>query len=165
MTCHLTVWSGSPGMRLLLVGFVVGLLSLPTASLAAAPEIIRIPVDDTFDDDFLTEVCGVPVVTTVQGAIAIRLFDRETTGPVEVFTINLGLTARSPYGVARFRDVGADLYRITSDGSLVQQVMGQVPFQFAGVAKFDAATGELLQEPRDRGEWQLDKVCKALTGS
>jgi hypothetical protein len=40
-------------------------------------------------------VCGVPVVTTVQGAIAIRLFDRETTGPVEVFTINLGFTARS----------------------------------------------------------------------
>jgi hypothetical protein len=101
----------------------------------------------------------------VQGAVAIRLFDRETTGPVEVFTINLGFTARFPYGVARFRDGGADLYRITSDGSLVQQVMGQVPLQFAGVAKFDAATGELLQEPRDRSEWQVDKVCKALTGS
>jgi hypothetical protein len=160
-----TVRSGSLRMGLVLVGVVVGLLSLPTASLAASPEIIRIPVDETFDDDFLTEVCGVPVVTTVQGSIAIRLFDRETTGPLEVFTINLGFTARSPDGVARFRDVGADLYRITSDGSLIQQVMGQVPFEFAGVARWDAVTTEPLKEPRDRSEWQVDRICAALSGA
>jgi hypothetical protein len=155
---------GSTRWGLPVVVPLAGLLLFPAAALAAGPEIIRIPVDEEFDDEFLTEVCGVPVVTTVQGFIATRLFERETTGPIEVFTINLGFAARSAYGVARFRDVGADLYRITSDGSLVQQVMGQVPFEFAGVAKFDALTGEFLQEPRDRSQWQLDKICRALTG-
>jgi hypothetical protein len=155
---------GSTRRGLLLAVPLAGLLLFPSAALAAGPEIIRIPVDEQYDDGFLSEECGVPVVTTVQGFIAIRLFDRDTTGPIEVFTINLGYTARSPYGVARFRDVGADLWRITSDGRLLQQVMGQVPFQAAGVAKFDAETGELLQEPRDRSQWQLDKVCKALSG-
>jgi hypothetical protein len=150
--------------RVLLGASLAGLLMSPSAALAVGPEIIRIPVDEEFEDAFLAEACGVPVVTTVRGHIAIRLFDRESTGPIEVFTVNLGYTARSPYGDARFRDVGADLWRITSDDRLIQQVMGQVPGQFAGVEKRDPETGELLHEPRDHSQWQFDRVCNALNG-
>ena len=61
-------------------------------------------------------------------------------------------------------DVGADLTRIEPDGTLVLSVIGQVPFDFAGVLKIDPETGEVIHEPKDRSEKQLAKACRFLTG-
>ena len=62
-----------------LVGSLMGALlvaglAAPGVSLAAAPEFERITVDETFVDDFLTEECGVHVMTTVSGDVILRTY-------------------------------------------------------------------------------------------
>ena len=131
-------------------------------ALAAPPSIERMPVNDTFVDQFLSDACGVEVTTTARGAITIRTFDRERPGPVELASINVGLTATADGRTFRFRDVGADLTRITRDGTVVLQISGQVPFDFAGVLKIDVTTGEAILEPKDRSQKQLARACAAL---
>lgn len=131
----------------------------------AAPTIERIPVDDTFVDEFLSEECGVEVTTRALGHITVRTFDGEGTGVAEVRTINVGLTATTEDGrVFRFRDVGADVTRVEPDGTAVLLISGQVPFAFAGVLKIDLETGEAILEPRDGSAEQLAKACAVLTG-
>jgi hypothetical protein len=142
---------------------VVGLLS-PGVGLGAAPTIERIEVDDTFQDTFLTDACGVPVTTTVQGHVILRVFSGDGTGPVTLNTLNLAITATAGDRTFRFRDVGADLVRIEPDGTAVLYIIGQVPFAFAGALKIDLETGEAILEPRDRSEEQLARACKFLTG-
>ncbi|MGH3347726.1 MAG: hypothetical protein ACRDO4_12155 [Nocardioides sp.] len=131
---------------------------------AAAPTIERITVDEAFPDDFLTEACGVPVTTTVRGHVTLRTFSGEGTGPATLSTLNLALTATAGDRVFRFRDVGADMLRIEPDGTAVFSIIGQVPFEFAGVLKIDVETGEAILEPRDRSEQQVARACQALTG-
>ena len=131
---------------------------------AAKPESERIVVDDEFEDDVLSEECGVPVTTRIQGHVILRTFDNSGTGLVELSTISLSLTATAGDRIFRFRDVGADLVRIEPDGTAVLQIIGQVPFEFAGVLKVDLDAGEAILEPRDRSEWQIERACAALTG-
>ena len=131
---------------------------------AAKPESERIVVDDEFEDDAFSEECGVPVTTRVQGFVILRTFDDSGTGVVSLNTISLSLTATAGDRIFRFRDVGADLVRIEPDGTAVLQIIGQVPFEFAGVLKVDLDTGEVILEPRDRSEWQIERACAALTG-
>ncbi|HSK26479.1 MAG TPA: hypothetical protein VK894_06160 [Jiangellales bacterium] len=140
----------------------VGLGVTGTPATAAPPQIEREVVDDSFDDEFLTEECGVPVVTTVTGQIANRAFERPGTGVLNVFTINLTLTATSGDRTVRFKDVGADVLRVLPDGSLVLAVIGQVPFAFTGVLKLDPTTGEVLQEPQ-HSTADTTRICAALT--
>ena len=71
------------------------------------------------------------VTTRAKGHIIVRTFTREGTGVVEVLTINVGLTAKADGRGFRFRDVGADVTRITQDGTVVMMIAGQVPFEFA----------------------------------
>ena len=130
---------------------------------AARPESERIVVDEEFEDDVLSEECGVPVTTRVQGHVILRTFDDSGTGVVSLNTISLSLTATAGDRIFRFRDVGADLVRIEPDGTAVLQIIGQVPFEFAGVLKVDLDTGEVILEPRDRSEWQIERACAALT--
>ena len=82
---------------------------------------------------------------------------------LETFTINLSLTATSDYGAYRFRDVGADVTRITQDG-VVHQVIGKLPFWFNGTAWENPVTGEVLKEPTgaDLFEPMLEDACAAL---
>ena len=94
---------------------VAGLLG-PGVGLGAAPTFERIAVDDTFQDEFLTEECGVPVTTTVQGHVTLRVFEREGKGLVALNTLNLGITATAGERTFRLRDVGGDLARIEPDG-------------------------------------------------
>jgi hypothetical protein len=122
-------------------------------------------VDDTFADEELTENCGVAVTTTVRGHIILRTFPGADPGVAAVRTINLGFTATADGRTFRFRDVGVDVTRIEPDGTLVLQVVGQVPFEFAGALKIDLETGDAILEPRDRSEWQLQKACSVLTGA
>jgi hypothetical protein len=142
---------------------LVGVL-IPGVASGAPPTIERIPVDDEFFDEFLSEACGVDVTTRARGHIIIRTFGEGGTGPVELRTINVGLTATADGRVFRFRDVGADLTRIEPDGTLVLSITGQVPFDFAGVLKINLDTGEVILEPRDRSEEQLARACAVLTG-
>jgi hypothetical protein len=152
-----------------LTGYLAGVLVVaglvgPGVGLGAPPEIERIDVDDTFVDEFLSEACGVTVTTTARGHIIVRTFSGEGTGVVEVGTINIGLTATAGDRTFRFRDVGVDLTRIEPDGTAVLQIVGQVPFDFAGVLKIDLETGEVILEPHFRGEEQLARACEVLTG-
>jgi hypothetical protein len=151
--------TGSLAGVLVAAGIVV-----PGAAVGAPPTIERIQVDETVADPFLTEACGVPVTTTARGHIIVRTFAGEGTGPVELRTINISLTATADGRTFRFRDVGADLIRIEPDGTAVLSIIGQVPFAFAGVLKIDLETGEAILEPRDRSEQQLEEACAALTG-
>jgi hypothetical protein len=137
---------------------------IPGVASGAPPTFERIVVDETFADEFLTEECGVPVTTRAQGHVIIRTFTRAGTGVVELHTINVGLTATADGRVFRFRDVGADVTRIESDGTAVLLITGQVPFDFAGALKIDLETDEAILEPHDRSEEQLARACEVLTG-
>ena len=131
---------------------------------AAAPTFERIPVDDTFADEFLTEECGVPVTTNVKGHVTLREFAGEGSGLLAVNTLNLAITTTAGENVFRLRDVGGDVARVEPDGTAVIYITGQVPFEFAGVLKLNLETEEAFLEPRDRSEQQLARACKALTG-
>jgi hypothetical protein len=134
------------------------------AATAAPPTFERIDVDDTFADEFLTEECGVDVTTTIRGHVILRTFSGDGTGPAQLNTLNLAITATADGRTFRFRDVGADLTRIDPDGTAVLSIVGQVPFDFAGVLKIDLETGEAILEPKDRSAKQLAKACAVLTG-
>lgn len=131
-------------------------------AMAAGPVIERIPIDDEFSDTFLSEECGVEVVTRATGMVIMRSFG-DGTGPVELQTINVGLTATAGDNTVRFRDVGADLLRQLPDGTLVLSVTGQIPFAFTGVIKFDPETGEVFQAPHNSTADNVDRFCARLT--
>jgi hypothetical protein len=140
-------------------------VAVPGAS-AAPPTFERIVVDETIQDEFLSEECGVDVETRIAGRITVRTFERGGKGLVELGTINVTLTATTEDGrTFRFRDVGADLTRVRPDGTMVLQIVGQIPFQFAGALKINLDTDEVILEPRSpRGEKQLARACAVLTG-
>jgi hypothetical protein len=142
---------------------LVGLLS-PGVGVGAPPVIEVIPIDITFEDQFLTDECGVAVTTRIQGKTIVRTFDGEGTGVVEVRAVNEAITATAGDRTFRFRNVGADVTRIEPDGTAVLLVIGQLPFDFAGVLMIDLETGEAILEPRDRSEEQLARACAVLTG-
>ena len=147
---------------LVVVGVVLGLLVGGTGpAVAAKPVIERISVDDTFVDRFLSQACGVRVVTRAVGRLTFKTWDRTGTGPIAMTNVNVSLTARAGDNTYRFRDVGSDLVRRQPDGTLVLKISGQVPFAFKGVLKVDLTTGQVLHEPtRTVG---TERVCAALT--
>ena len=57
-----------------------------------------------------------------------------------------------------------DLVRIEPDGTALLYITGQVPFAFAGALIINPVTEEVILEPRDRSEWQIERTCAALTG-
>ncbi|HJS69631.1 MAG TPA: hypothetical protein VJ744_02420, partial [Gaiellaceae bacterium] len=104
-----------------------------------------------------------PVTTHAQGHVIARTFEGGGTGVAELTTISIGLTATAGDNAYRFRDVGADLVRIEPDGTAILMVIGQLPFNFAGVLKIDLETGEAILEPQHSLEGNVEKACKALT--
>ena len=148
---------------------VTGLLLLaglagPAAGLGAAPVFERITVDETFVDEELSEACGVAVTGTARGHVTLRTFSGDGSGVATVNTINVGVTLTADGRTFRLRDVGADVARVQSDGTVVLLISGQVPFAFAGALKIDPETEEVILEPKDRSEAQIAKACAALTG-
>jgi hypothetical protein len=134
-----------------------------TPAQAAAPTIERIPIDDTFHDDFLSAECGVDVTTTIHGFRIQREFVDGAGNLVSLATINVTLTSSSEFGSVRIKDVGADQVKVAPDGTVTLSIIGQVPFGFAGVLVLDIDTGEVLHEPTLRGEEQIEKACRLLT--
>jgi hypothetical protein len=143
-------------------GILVLAVALAPTALAGKPTIERITIDDTFADDFLTEACGVPVTSRVQGQISVKTFSGGGTGPAQIQNINIAVTSTAGDNVYRFRDVGADHVQIKPDGTEILMVIGQVPFTFTGVLKINLTTGEVIHEPHDTSD-DLTKACAALT--
>lgn len=131
--------------------------------LAGKPTTTRETIDETFADGFLTFFCEVPVTTHASGHAITRTFTDDNGRLIEVFTVNVKLTATSADGTYRFQDVGADVTRITKDG-VVHQIIGKLPFWFNGTIWEDPITGETLKEPTgaDLFESMLGKACAAL---
>lgn len=153
------------GKRVVVASFVAILAAAAVVASASAakPTFERITIDEIAEDEFLSEACGVPVTTQATGHILIRTFEGEGAGPAEVLTVNVALTAMAGENVYRFRDVGADVTRITPDGTAIVMIIGQLPFQFTGVLKIDLATGEAILEPRHLTEAELEEACAVLS--
>jgi len=130
---------------------------------AGKPTIERFDVDEVFLDEGLTAACGVEVMTRAQGHVIVRTFSGEGAGPAEIRTLNIALTAMAGDNTYRFRDVGADHVQVTSDGSAILMIIGQVPFGFTGVLKIDLTTGETILEPSHSLEGLVEEACAALT--
>ena len=146
-----------------LLGMLVLAATLVPAASAGKPTSIRIDIDESFPDAFLTEACGVPVTTHAQGHIIMRAFSGEGTGAAELSTVNVALAATAGGNTYRFRDVGADLLRIEPDGTAVLSIIGQLPFDFTGVLKIDLETGEAILEPHHLTGDRLADACAVLT--
>jgi hypothetical protein len=149
------------GVVLAAASLVLAVAVAPTA-LAGKPAFERIDVEDTFDDEFLSEACGVAVTTHVEGHITVREFDRDK-GVVELRTLNLRFTATAGDNSYRVHDVGADHVQAKADGSAIVLIIGQIPFDFTGVLKIDVATGDVLHAPQHDISGRLDDACEALT--
>jgi hypothetical protein len=151
------------GVRWLAASFAVAALVAPGA-MAAQPTMERFDIDESFPDQFLSKECGVDVTVHAEGHLTVRMFTGDATGPVELRTINIALTATADGNTFVFRDVGADLVRIEPDGTAVLMITGQIPFEFTGVLKIDLETGEAILEPQHSRREQLDEACEVLTG-
>ena len=151
------------GVRWLAASFAVAGLIAPGA-IAAQPTMERVDVDESFTDDFLTKECGVEVTVHAKGHFILRLFNGDATGPVELRTINIALTATADGNTYAFRDVGADLVRIEPDGTAILMIIGQIPFDFTGVLKIDLETGEAILEPKRSRANEVDEACAVLAG-
>jgi hypothetical protein len=81
-----------------LVGVLVLAAVVAPGAFAGKPTMERVAIDETFDDDFLSAECGVPVTAHVQGHIIIRTFEGGGTGPAELRTIGIAITATTATG-------------------------------------------------------------------
>ncbi len=144
----------------LVAGMVIGVGSLVAAG---KPTIERFRVDRVRPDPGLTAACGLEVSTHVQGIVVIRTFPQGGTGPAELVTLNLALTAMAGDNTYSFRNVGANLVRIEPDGTAILLMTGQFPFEWTGVLKIDLETGEAILEPQHSVEGDLAEACAALT--
>jgi hypothetical protein len=144
-------------------GILLVAAALAPSALAGKPTFERINVDATGADDFLSDACGVPVTTHALGHVTVRTFTDGGTGPAEIVTINIGLTATAGDNSYRFRDVGSDHAQVMPDGTVVLMVIGQLPFGFTGVLKLNPATGEVTLEPHHSLDSRVEQACAALT--
>ena len=59
------------------------------------------------------------------------------------------------------RNVGADVVRVTPDGTATITTTGQVPFEFTGALKINLDTDEVILEPHHFVD--IEAVCEQLT--
>ena len=132
-----------------------------TASAVGPPERETITFSDTFEDEFLSEECGVDVTTSIDGWVTILTFPDQPVGPQELSSVHFDLVASAGDNRVRFKDVGIDLVSVMPDGTAVLMVVGQVPFEFTGVLMIDLATGEAILEPHHIVD--TTRACHLLT--
>jgi hypothetical protein len=102
------------------------------------------------------------VTSHAQGHLTIRTFS-DGTGPAELATVNVAVTATADDNSVTFRDVGGDLTQVKPDGTLVLLIFSQIPFEFTGVLKVNPDTGEVILEPQHSLAGNVEKVCATLT--
>jgi DnaJ-class molecular chaperone len=131
-----------------------------TGAAAQAPEKEVIQVNVTFDDQFLTEECGVPVTTTATGRVTIfTLPDRKVLQ--DLSTVNVSVVSTAGDNQIRVRDVGIDQVRQQPDGTVILSIVGQVPLDFIGVLKLNLDTDEVILEPHHF--YDIEQICEQLT--
>jgi hypothetical protein len=131
-----------------------------TGAAAQAPEKEVIQVNVTFDDQFLTEECGVPVTTTATGRVTIfTLPDRKVLQ--DLSSVNVSVVSTAGDNQIRVRDVGIDQVRQQPDGTVILSIVGQVPLDFIGVLKLNLDTGEVILEPHHF--YDIEQICEQLT--
>ena len=153
--------------RRLLVAVTVALTvaaALASAALSAGqPTVDHVRVDRLRPDPGLTAACGVEVTAHVQGHVVIRTFQGPGTGPAELVTLNIAVTAMAGSNSYEFRVVGANLVRVAPDGTVTLTATGQQPFEWTGALKIDLTTGDVVLEPTHSRAEQLQEACDALT--
>ena len=95
-------------LSIMTVALLAGLSGVVSAGAAGSPTIERFAIDRSQPDPGLTAACGVAVTTHVQGHVVVRTFSPGGTGPVDLVTISLALTATAGDNTYRFRNVGMD---------------------------------------------------------
>ena len=160
--------------RLLLVILIALLTLIPfTTAYAVKPDIITIPVDDTFE----SECDGFTLIERVEGTIKISThFDHDGNFKMEIVRFSLRHTfTNSETGASLFSpDVGIDKITVNQDGSVTIAVIGIVSriivpgeglvFAHLGRIVFDAFTGEAIFQagPHDDLDDVLPLICSAL---
>jgi hypothetical protein len=151
----------------LAVASLVGLITVLVVALAPAsvaggkPVLETITFADTFEDEDLSEACGVDVTTTLSGRITSFAFPDRPIGPEDLRTVEVDFLATAGDNTVRFKDVGIDMVRIEPDGTLILLIVGQIPFDFTGVLIIDLETGEAILEPVHFVD--TTRVCRLLT--
>lgn len=146
----------------LVVGLALLSVTLGTAAAwAVPPERETITFSDTFDDEFLTDACGVDVTTTLNGRITFLVFPDRPVGVQDITSVHVDALAIAGGNRVRFKDVGVDLVRVTPDGTVILMIVGQLPFDFTGVLKVNLTTGEVILEPRHTVD--TTRACRLLT--
>ena len=145
------------------LALLVSFIGVVSAGAAGAPTIERFEIDRSQPDPDFTAACGVPVTTHVQGHVVVRIFSPGGTGPVDLVTISLAVTATAGDNTYQFRNVGMDSTHVGPDGTAIFLSTGQLPFEWTGALKIDLATGEAILEPSHQVAGKLDEACAALT--
>ena len=146
----------------LVIGLALLSVALGTAAAwAVPPERETITFSDTFDDEFLTDACGVDVTTTLNGRITFLVFPDRPVGVQDITSVHVDALAIAGDNRVRFKDVGVDLVRVTPDGTVILMIVGQLPFDFTGVLKVNLTTGEVILEPRHTVD--TTRACRLLT--
>jgi hypothetical protein len=149
------------------VGLFLGLAAVLVFSLAGTaaavgpPEIETETFSDTFEDEFLTDACGVDVTTSVEARFTFFTFPDQPVGPQDITSVHVNLVATAGDNTARFNDVGVDVVWVGLDGTVVLMIVGQVPFTFTGVLMVNLDTGEVGLEPHH--SFDTTRVCHLLT--
>jgi len=104
---------------------LVAFAALPAAATAAAPERFVFEVDETFTDEFLTEVCGFEVTTTVTGTVrGVSFVDEEGNLVREIVQVNINGTFAANGNVVPFITRQAVRATLHPDGSQTVQLTG-----------------------------------------
>jgi hypothetical protein len=150
-----------------MIGSLVGLSAMflflvaAPAGAGGKPITETVTFSETFDDEELTDVCGVEVTTTLDGRLTFFTFPDRPVGPQDLTSVHVSFVARAGDNAVRFHDVGIDMVSIMPDGTAILMIVGQVPFEFTGALMIDLATGEAILEPVH--VVTPDRVCRLLT--
>jgi hypothetical protein len=113
-------------MRVVGLAMLGSLLTIGPVS-AAAPTTERIPVDETFVDDFLSDACGVTVTVHETGHFILRTWTDATGQEIRALnTYALSDTFSSVNGSVSGKNVGPDRITFNADGSIIITTIGNI---------------------------------------
>lgn len=133
----------------------------PPASARGKPARETVTFSETFEDEELTEACGVEVTTTVEGRLTFLTFPDGSVGLDSLNSVHVMFRPRAGDNTLVIHDVGIDMVRVRPDGTAILMIVGQVPFDFTGVLKVDLDTGEVILEPVH--VVTHERACRLLT--
>jgi hypothetical protein len=131
------------------------------AAAGGKPVKETITFSETFEDDFLTDACGVDVTTSVDGRVMSFTFPDRPVGPQDINSVHVNFVATADDNVVRFKDVGIDVVRVEPDGTVILMIVGQIPFDFTGALMINLTTGEVILEPQHLVD--TTRACHLLT--